>query len=208
MVGIGGILRASACHLLGPALIAASAGSAQAAAQAGPASSAYTRFDTRQCRHERGTEEEDYGSWACRGFRGSDILLSAGDQRMYVTFGRGTKDDLALSQTFTGFNHVYEGTVEWRLHGGRPIATILRWSVMKGNDLRDGPSRASGRVLVVTRLGPGGTCHVGYVDAQLNADANVLARQIADAIAPGFRCGVDKRVVRGATSPDLALPVD
>ena len=195
------------CAVCVPALIAALPGPVRAVELQGP-TSAYTTFDAKRCPHERGRGEEDYGSWACPGLRGSRILLSAGDQRMYVTFGRGTRDDIALSQTFSGFNHVYEGTVEWRLAGGRPFATILRWHVMKGSDLRNGPSLPSGRVLVVTRLGPGGTCHVGYVDAQLNANANELARQLADTTAPGFRCGLDKRIARGATSPDLPLPVD
>ena len=42
------------------------------------------------------------------------------------------------------------------------------------------PNRSTGRVLVVTRLGPGGVCHVGYVDGRANPNANELARQIAD----------------------------
>ena len=43
------------------------------------------------------------------------MLLSAGDQRMYVSFGPWKKNNIALSQTFPGFNSVYEGTVEWRI---------------------------------------------------------------------------------------------
>ena len=59
------------------------------------------------------------------------MRLSAGDQRMYVTFGPRTKDNIAGAETFPGFNDVYEGTVEWRIEkraGGkeRPFATILR----------------------------------------------------------------------------------
>lgn len=190
-----------------PVVISALLGPASAAEAERPVS-VYTTFDAKRCPHERGRGEEDYGSWSCPGLRGLKVLLSAGDQRMHVTFGPGTKDNLALSQTFSGFNHVYEGTVEWRLSGSRPLATILRWQVMKSSDLRDGPSQPSGRVLVVTRLGPGGTCHVGYVDAQLNPNANELARQIADETAPNFRCGRDKRVTKGVTSPDLPLPSD
>jgi hypothetical protein len=49
-----------------------------------------------------------------------------------------------------------------------------------------------GRELVVTKLGPGGVCHVGYVDARVNPDANELARKLADENARTFKCGVDK----------------
>jgi hypothetical protein len=70
------------------------------------------------------------------------------------------------------------------------------------NDERD----STGRVLVVTRLGPGGVCHVGYVDARANPDANALAQQIADRHARTFSCGEDKPVVLGKTLPGLGLP--
>jgi hypothetical protein len=171
--------------------------------------SAYTTFDAKKCKHEHGKDVEDYGAWECPGYRGLRVLLSAGDQRMYVTFGARKKDDIALSQTFPGFNSVYEGTVEWRLEKQpngktRPFATILRWNVRAEGDVK----QSTGRALVVTRLGPGGVCHVGYVDARANADANELARRIADEHARTFRCGKDKRVVLGNRSPGFAPPAD
>lgn len=195
--------------LVAGALAACVSGAGPAAAAGGEAS-VYTSFDTKSCRvtSRPNVEEEDYGSWDCPGYRTVRIRIAAGDQRMLVSFGRSRDDDLAKSQTLPGFNDVYEGVVEWRLEGpnGRPFATILRWNVRKGADMTDGPTSASGRVLVVTRLGPGGVCHVGYVDARLNQDANALARRIADETARGFRCGKDNRVVLGATDPDLPLP--
>ena len=63
-----------------------------------------------------------------------------------------------------------------------------------------------GEVLVVTRLGPGGVCHVGYVDARQNADAIRLAREIADQHARTFRCGKDKPIVRGDRGPGFSRP--
>jgi hypothetical protein len=50
--------------------------------------SAFTRFDAKQCRHTPGSDEEDYGSWRCKGFGGVAVRLAAGDQRMTVSFGR------------------------------------------------------------------------------------------------------------------------
>lgn len=174
----------------------------QAAAQ--DIRSVYTSFDTDKCRHEKGTEPEDYGSWTCRGLNGMSIRLSAGDQRMFVSYGKASEDeDLAATQTFPGFNDIYKGTVEWRVEmkGGKqvPFATILRWNVMTERDHENarGPSPATGRVLVVTRLNPGGVCHVAYVDARAHANANEIARKIADERARSFRCGVDKAAYVG-----------
>jgi hypothetical protein len=176
--------------------------------------SAYTKFDSKKCRHERGTEVEDYGSWLCPGHMGLRVLLSAGDQRMYVTYGSGKKTDIALSQTFPAFNDIYEGTVEWRIEKPanakpRPFATILRWNIVtaEDQDKATGPIKSSGRALVVTRLGPGGVCHVGYVDARANPDANELARKLADEHARGFKCGKDKRIVAG-TKGSVDMPSD
>ena len=62
----------------------------------------------------------------------------------------------------------------------------------------------AGDVLVVTRLGPRGVCHVGYVDALANRDANEIARRIADEKARAFRCDADKPVIVGATGPGFS----
>lgn len=183
-------------------------------ARADTIESAYTQFNAKQCKHTRGREVEDYGAWTCPGYRNLRVRLSGGDQRMSVTYGAWKKNDMALSQTFPGFNDVYEGAVEWRIEKpqrgkARPFATILRWNVVTPTD-RDkatGPIKSSGRVLVVTRLGPDGVCHVGYVDACANPDANALARKIADEHARMFRCGKDKRIVLG-TVGDIDMPSD
>ena len=166
--------------------------------------SVYTSFDTKSCRHQKGTDVEDYGSWTCRGLNGLSIRLSAGDQRMYVSYGKASEDeDLAATQTFPGFNDVYKGAVEWRVEvkGGKsvPFATILRWNVMteKDHETARGPVSASGRVLVVTRLNPGGVCHVGYVDARAIPNANEIAGKIADERARSFRCGTDEAEYEG-----------
>lgn len=174
----------------------------------------YTTFDSKSCKHTKGRAEEDYGSWLCAGLGNIPVRLAAGDQRMSVTFGPLTKDNRAASQTLPGFNDVYSGTVEWRIEkrGGKPhpFATILRWNVVTGED-RDkatGPIKPSGRVLVVTRLGPGGTCHVGYVDARANPDANALARKIADEHARTFDCAKDKPLMSGKVPDPNLMPGD
>lgn len=202
--------------VLSAAIVTAVLGGAPPPAMAETIDSAYTRFDAKSCQHRRGREVEDYGTWRCRGYAGIAVVLSAGDQRMQVTFGRPKPDeDHAASQTFPGFNDVYEGSVEWRYEKRRrglprPFATILSWNVMTDDDREKatGPVKASGRVLVVTRLGPGGVCHVGYVDARADPDANALARRIADEHARTFVCGKDKRIVLGTVGKGVAMPTD
>ncbi len=168
---------------------------------------ATTQFDADKCKHARGVALEDYGSWRCAGYQGIDIRLSAGDQRMNVSFGKNAAREPAASQTFPGFNSAYKSTVEWRsetLSGGkaRPFAAIVRWNVKLEDDERD----TTGRVLVVTRLGPGGVCHVGYVDARANPNANDLAAKIADDTARTFTCGKDKPVIAGNVTKGLNFP--
>lgn len=182
-------------------------GAMPAAAQS--ISRTYTSFDADKCRHTAGKEEEDYGFWRCKGYAGIDVVLSAGDQRMQVSFGRNALKEVAATQTFPAFNDVYKGTVEWRLEtlpNGklRPFATILRWNVKLSEEIDR--RTASGRVLVVTRLNPGGVCHVGYVDARANPNANELAVQLADERARKFDCEKDTPVVLGKTMPGLNMP--
>lgn len=161
--------------------------------------SAYTKFDAdKTCKHTKGTDVEDYGSWRCPGYDRLLVFLSAGDQRMQVSFGTSAKkaqDEVAAGETFPGFNSVYEGTVEWRvekLPNGktRPFATILRWNTRTDADAQRDDGKSNGRTLVVTRLNPGGVCHVGYVDAR-TPGANEAARKLADEKARGFKCGTD-----------------
>jgi hypothetical protein len=161
--------------------------------------SAYTKIDIRRdCKHHEGVVVEDYGDWVCAGYAGVPMWLGAGDQRMFVSFGRRAAREPAAEQTLAPFNDFYEGTVEWRLEGARPFATIMRWNYQTPADRRV----ATGRVLVVTRLPPGPVCHVGYVDARANPDANQLARDIADAHARNFQCGHDKPITLGRVRPE------
>lgn len=77
----------------------------------------------------------------------------------------------------------------------------MRWSTTVTDD-DDKITR--GQVLVVTRLPPGGVCHVGYVDGRANPDAIALAQKIADEHARNFRCGADKPVVLGQKGPGFS----
>ena len=178
------------------------------AARAETIESVTTSLDLKKCRHSAGKDDEDYGSWRCRGLGGIAVHVAAGDQRSFVSYGASAAREPAARQTLMSFNG--EGkAIEWR--GTRradkrfvPFATIMRWSTTVSGE--DKPVR--GAMLVVTRLGPGGVCHVGYVDAQANADAAALAQQIADERARSFRCGTDKPVILGKQGPGFSGPAN
>jgi len=171
-----------------------------------PVERVYTPLDLKKCRHTKGKVEEDYGSWRCAGHMGIAIYVTAGDQRSYISFGPNAAGERAAKETLASFNS--EGkTIEWRIEnaGGKPhaFATILRWNT---TTLDDDSNQVRGQVLVVTRLGPGGVCHVGYVDGRANPNANELARQIADDRARTFKCGKDKPVIMGAKGKGFSGP--
>jgi hypothetical protein len=188
------------------------AGAARSPAAAQSIGGAYTDYDTRMCPHKAGHAVEDYGEWRCKGLAGMAVLVSAGDQRMTMSFGPRAGDEPAAGQTLQRFNDVYKARIEWRFArapSGRiqPFAAIVRWSTVLPDESA-GPKPASGKVLVVTRLGPHGVCHVGYVDALANRDADVLARKIADERARAFRCDADKPIILGETGPGFSSSGD
>ena len=144
--------------------------------------SAYTDVDLDACTV---IHADDFGAqWACPGHRGIPVWIAEGDLRFFVSYGFGAPDERAATQTLPPFNTLGP-RIEWRLSNAdgswRPFATILRYKL----DREDEPA---GQVLVVTRLAPGETCHVAYIDAQANSDANELAREAADELAPDFDC--------------------
>jgi hypothetical protein len=171
--------------------------------------SAYTDFDAKKCHHTSGKMEEDYGEWLCVGYEGIPIRMWAGDQRIMISYGPRAMLEPAARQTLAAFNG--EGPrIEWRIEkdqsGSRkPFATIMRWSTTTLDNKQD---QVKGQVLVVTRLGVAGVCHVGYVDGRANPNANDLAREISDKYAREFVCGKDKPIVLGDKGPGFSEAIE
>lgn len=156
-----------------------------AGAVAGAIESAYTPLVLDSCDDVTPPEMADHGAvFRCEGYGGTEVRVAEGDLRMFVSYGKGAGDQTAARQTLPVFNSIGE-TLEWRLEDGKPFATILRfrWD-------NDGTSRGS--TLVVTKLGETDSCHVAYVRAENNADANRLAREVADEDARRFSCKRDR----------------
>ncbi|MBD1546813.1 hypothetical protein [Roseibium aggregatum] len=154
--------------------------------------SAYTKLDLDACEWRKPTGEEqegiDGGTADCPGYAGIPVYVSEGDLRMFVSFGADADNEPAAHQTLPNFNTIND-TLEWRLRDGRPFATILRWFPDEGSGGK------KGNILIVTQIAPGATCQVARIDAQINSNANVLARQAADKLAYGFDCSQEPMTI-------------
>jgi hypothetical protein len=160
--------------------------------------SSYSQLDAKTCRTVDRTHvgRHVYGTTQlCRGRDGYFVLVNDEDDRQTVSFGRTAvqaQAEPAARQRFPAFTEIGP-TIEWRRDGGSPFAAIQRWLIRSEG--------LSASLLVVTRLPPGRVCHVAYVDARANRDANVLARRAADELAHSFECQREAPVIYGEMGP-------
>jgi hypothetical protein len=141
---------------------------------------------------------DDFGStWACNGFKGIPVMVAERNQRMMVSYGLTSTVEKAASQTLPPINHLGE-EIEWRLSnvegGYKPFATILRHFVQRTSP-ETGEKIEDGQVLVVTKVSPGATCQIAWIDALANPDASELARKTADEKARDFDCSNEPEIV-------------
>lgn len=165
---------------------------------AGPAGAAdayrseYTDLDFEQC--TRIIADDMGATFACPGYKGIPVMVGEGDLRMFVSFGLTSTTEKAAEETLPPFNHL-GAKIEWRLKQGEegyePAATILRWFTQREE------GEGEGQVLVVTQIKTGATCHIAYIDAVANSNANEMAREAADSLAGDFDCENTMPQVRG-----------
>ncbi len=158
--------------------------------------SAYTKINLKKCKTL--DQSDQGGTWRCKGLKGYALYVAEGDLRMMIGYGKGHEKQRAASQTLGPFNSLVEKdgitTLEWRLAGGVPYATIVSYQTQSDAS----GTMVTGQVLVVSKVGAKGgsdACHVAHIDALANADANVLARKAADEMAAKFDCAKDPVVV-------------
>jgi len=156
-------------------------------------SSAYTRLDQdKDCEVVDKAEEGD-GEWAdlvCPGYEGTSYMIRYGDGRETITYGDAEESGMP---SFAPFNYS-NGTVEWRLNAGRPVAAIQRWY------LANEEGQWQTQILVVSKVGQAAdrqACVIGYVAANEGGTANERARLISNE-AEAFACGTDRPVVEAA----------
>jgi hypothetical protein len=182
------------CSLAG-ALVLAAAAAAPSFAQAND--SAYVQvFDDCVQREEGRDFFSDcaaHGDWM--------VYVSAGEHHADLAYSqRGQGDQWQAAPPRKNLPFVDLGDVmEWRLDGaGEAFATIYRTSYEGYSVEGDGVGAARQSFLTVTALRPGAeieACPVAHVEASQQPDANQIARDAADNLAPGWQCGVDEVIV-------------
>lgn len=177
------------------ALIAVAATSSAAAQQN---ASVYTSVAAKTCKKFESVKvsgDEIAATLDCKGMPGYSVVVSEDDLRTTVAIGFNrmhAKEQPSLGQGFAPFNSVHD-TLEWRIDAKtkKPFATIQRWFIADNADLdKDSRPKTVG-LLVVTRIPPGPSCHVAYIDVAANEIPNALAQQAADELAKKFDCRRD-----------------
>ena len=143
----------------------------------------------------------------CPGKSGLEVLIAEDDVRETVSVGRSgaaAAREPAAQVWFHPFNSSSH-TVEWRNADGKPFAIIQRWYLADNGDPHKSGRPTDKPILAVTRLPPREVCHVAYIDAQANPNANDLARKAADELARDFKCGKDEVKVIGETGVAVGL---
>ncbi len=162
-----------------------------ATASAQEIKSFYTNVDVEKCKliDKAKPGDGEWAQWRCEGFAGYDTFVLEGDIRFYITFDKKAEG----RQTLPPFNTIGKN-MEWRAvkQGSRwqPFATILRY-------FTDSSNGKKGQVLVVSKFDNGKTCHVAYIDALANKNANQLAQYIADRLSDRFNCNKDTALIIG-----------
>ncbi len=177
---------------------------------AAAAESAYTDLDTDRC--QQLSAEEGMGvTLKCKGLGALPVYFQEGDLRTSLFYG--TVPQRYVDEGFESFSpmNTVGKKIEWRLDAaGQPQATILRW-FLDNIDPATGSAdpKRRGQLLVISRVATqkdGEGCMVGFVDALANTDANALAREVADDIAPGFACGTDVPTYHGTRGDKAGEP--
>ena len=176
------------------ALVIALALVGPACAQPGEAAndSAYVRVFDNCTTRESDEEEVVYSD--CAGYGDWTVHILAGQHGIAAAYSpRGKEAQWLESPPRAGVFQDFGDVMEWRLDAsGVEFATIYR-SIFTGFEPGQG-----GQYLTVSALrgeGDLGGCHVAYVEAAQQPQANQIARDAADYLAPGWQCGVDDPIV-------------
>lgn len=140
---------------------------------------------------------DDFGStWACPGLKGLPVMVRESQHRFSLSYGLTSTIEKAAEQGLPLENQPAE-EIEWRVSnaegGYKPFATIVKFFVKPEGETT--AETKPGEVLVVTRVAPGATCQMAYIDALANPEAEALARSAADEKAGNFDCADEPEII-------------
>lgn len=140
---------------------------------------------------------DDFGStWACPGLKGLPVMVRESQHRFSLSYGLTSTTEKAAEQGLPLENQP-AGEIEWRVSnaegGYKPFATIVKFFVKPEGEAS--AETKPGEVLVITKVAPGATCHMAYVDALANPDAEPLAKKTADEKARDFDCKEEPEII-------------
>ena len=165
-----------------------------APALAGDFGSVFTRVSAAFCEQIGEEDIEFYGGFLCEGYGDLKVYRASGDQRTYEAYGIEPQHHCAAGQTFLGFNRAGD-IVEWRLFGGRPVATITQWFVsLNGSNTR------YAHWVTVSKIEQHDSCRMALVDGSY-PDADERARKLADDLAPKFECATGMPEIMAPDAP-------
>ncbi|MHA6287195.1 hypothetical protein [Maricaulis sp. CAU 1757] len=154
-------------------------------------SSVYTRIDENCAGRALGDEQPVYET-ACAGPSGWSVYLHAsehGQSIRYVADGQAWSTPVMAPQL--GMFGEFHDVIEWRYRGDEVRASIHRYFHYSPGASGAGGEMAQRQTLQVTGLRAGvddSACAVAWIAADRVANANELARRIADRIVPAAAC--------------------
>jgi hypothetical protein len=176
-------------------------------AQAGFGSS-YSSTKGENCWGTKGEKQvDDNTTRVCRGKVGLVVFVNEGDTRETISVGRNRESAPSepAAQAWFGPSSAALRNVEWRMAGSMPFAIIQLWRIADIGEMGKDGRPTDKQMYVVTRVPPGAVCHVAYIDAAANPNAQDLARQAADEFARDFKCGKDEVKVIGSKGRAVEL---
>jgi hypothetical protein len=156
--------------------------------------SVYTSLDFDDCEVLETYEESGDQDLRCKGYQ--DIPLYVKERNGHFDVDAGASN---TEWTTTGRpSNLIGDTVEWRIHDGKPVAAILRYSFFFPMEMSSNSRSSELAVFTVGRKSSPG-CLVNWVTADAQPSQNVAARQIADQQAEGFDCDSNQSTEPQAT---------
>jgi hypothetical protein len=141
------------------------------------ADSVYTATSGKTCRK---LPEGHLSGMRCQGPAGLSVVILDDGNVMGMLFGLPGKESIVSGMHWRAVGKLIGDRIEWRVAGAEPYAAIVRIFTL------DDDEKPVQR-LFIAKVTPARSCQIATIDAH-QANANPMARQIADERAPSHQC--------------------